>query len=131
VYQRVGHSLAPRAFFCGGSLPKNFLDEGCILPLIPYNGRRTVQGTEIDRDEEIRRLAYKFWQEAGCPVQHWLKAERIWLEEHRPKDKPEVSASPGEDEDKPALLTGELTRLTTQAKLRRRLPPIPIRPTLG
>lgn len=53
-----------------------------------------MQGTEIDRDEEIRRLAYKFWQEAGCPVQHWLKAERIWLEEHRPKDKPEVSASP-------------------------------------
>jgi hypothetical protein len=57
-----------------------------------------MKGTEIDRDEEIRRLAYKFWQEAGCPdgyeVQHWLKAETIWLEGHRPKDKPEVSASP-------------------------------------
>ena len=45
-----------------------------------------MQGTEIDRDEEIRQLAYRFWQEAGCPdgtdLQHWLKAEESWLENH-------------------------------------------------
>ena len=45
-----------------------------------------MQGTEIDRDEEIRQLAYKFWQEAGCPsgsdLQHWLKAEEFWLDNH-------------------------------------------------
>ncbi len=40
-----------------------------------------MQGTEIDRDEEIRQLAYRLWQESGCPngsdLQHWLKAQEI------------------------------------------------------
>jgi DUF2934 family protein len=57
--------------------------------------KETMQGTEIDRDEEIRQIAYRFWQEAGCPdgyeVQHWLKAELVWQEEHRPKSKPKRS----------------------------------------
>jgi len=43
-----------------------------------------MQGTEIDGDEEVRQLAYRIWQEAGCPngsdLQHWLKAKEIWLE---------------------------------------------------
>ncbi len=34
---------------------------------------------EIERDEQIREVAYRIWQEAGCPhgydVQHWLEAE--------------------------------------------------------
>jgi DUF2934 family protein len=46
-----------------------------------------MPGTEPNRDEEIRQLAYLLWQEAGCPegndVQHWLKAEAIWLNDHR------------------------------------------------
>ena len=46
-----------------------------------------MPGTELNRDEEIRQLAYRLWQEAGCPegndVQHWLKAEAIWLNDHR------------------------------------------------
>ena len=50
---------------------------------------------EIERDVEIRELAYRIWQEEGYPhgyeVQHWLKAETIWLEEHRPKSKPRQS----------------------------------------
>ena len=48
-----------------------------------------MRGTEIDRDEEIRQLAYRFWQEEGYrhgyDVQHWLKAEGIWREEYGPK----------------------------------------------
>ena len=48
-----------------------------------------MQGTEIDRDEEIRQLAYRLWQESGCPngsdLQHWLKAQELWQEKHRPK----------------------------------------------
>ena len=40
-----------------------------------------MQGTEIDRDEEIRQLAYRLWQESGCPngsdLQHWLKAQEF------------------------------------------------------
>jgi len=46
-----------------------------------------MPGTETNRDEEIRQLAYRLWQAAGCPegdgVQHWLKAEAIWLDENR------------------------------------------------
>ena len=54
-----------------------------------------MQGTDSDHDEEIRQLAYKIWQEAGCPngsdLQHWLKAQKIWLETHRPKDRTKPS----------------------------------------
>jgi hypothetical protein len=50
---------------------------------------------EVDRDAEIRELAYRIWQEEGYPygqeVQHWLKAEAIWQEKHRPKTKPKQS----------------------------------------
>jgi Protein of unknown function (DUF2934) len=51
-----------------------------------------MEGTETNRDEETRQLAYRIWQEEGCPhgqeVQHWLKAESIWQEKRRPKSKP-------------------------------------------
>jgi hypothetical protein len=50
---------------------------------------------EVERDAEIRELAYRIWQEEGYPygheVQHWLKAEAIWQEKHRPKIKPKQS----------------------------------------
>ena len=50
-----------------------------------------MQGTEIDRDEEIRQLAYRLWQESGCPtgsdLQHWLKAQEMLQEKHRPKNR--------------------------------------------
>jgi hypothetical protein len=43
----------------------------------------------VERDEQIRELAYRIWQEEGYPhgyeVQHWLKAETMWLKEHRTK----------------------------------------------
>jgi uncharacterized protein YoxC len=33
-------------------------------------------------DEDIRQIAYKLWQEEGCPdgrhLDHWFKAEAIW-----------------------------------------------------
>ena len=54
-----------------------------------------MQGTEIDRDEEIRQLAYRLWQESGCPngsdLQHWLKAQELWLEKHRPKNRTKLA----------------------------------------
>ena len=50
---------------------------------------------EIEPQEQIRELAYRIWQAEGYPhgydVQHWLKAEAIWQEEHRPKSKPKQS----------------------------------------
>jgi len=55
-----------------------------------------MQGKQINRDEEVRQLAYRIWQEAGCPhgadVQHWLKAQAIWLESHPPKKRRAVPA---------------------------------------
>ena len=46
-----------------------------------------MPGTEPNRDDAIRQLAYHLWQEAGCPagsdVQYWLKAESIWLDDQR------------------------------------------------
>jgi DUF2934 family protein len=59
-----------------------------------------MPGTEPNRDEEIRQLAYRLWQEAGCPegndIQHWLSAEALWLRDHRaPSDgKPAKGAKP-------------------------------------
>ena len=48
-----------------------------------------MQGTQIDPDEEIRQVAYRIWQEAGCPygsdLQHWLKAQEMWRETQLPK----------------------------------------------
>jgi len=50
---------------------------------------------EIEAQEQIRELAYRIWQEEGYPhgydVQHWLKAEAIWQEEHRSESKPKRS----------------------------------------
>ncbi len=72
-----------------------------------------MQGTEMNRDEEIRQVAYKLWQEEGYPhgyeVQHWLKAETIWLEEHRPKSKSKQS--------KPKPLKRTKSRKTADAEI--------------
>ena len=51
-----------------------------------------MQGVEVNRDEEIRQVAYKLWQEEGCPdgyeVQHWLRAKMIWEEINHPQSEP-------------------------------------------
>ncbi len=50
---------------------------------------------KIERDQEIRELAYAFWQAEGYrhgyDVQHWLKAEVIWLEKYGAKSTPKRS----------------------------------------
>jgi len=52
---------------------------------------------ESERDEQIRELAYRIWQEEGYPygqeVHHWLKAETIWFEQNRPESKTKPSKS--------------------------------------
>jgi len=51
-----------------------------------------MQGTEMNGDEEIRQVAYKLWQEEGCPdgyeLQHWLRAKMIWDGINRPQSEP-------------------------------------------
>ena len=50
---------------------------------------------EIEAQEQIRELAYRIWQAEGYShgydVQHCLKAEAIWQEEHRSESKPKRS----------------------------------------
>lgn len=54
-----------------------------------------MQGTEMNHDEEIRQLAYRLWQQEGCPdgcdVEHWLRAKMIWEEINRPQTEPKHS----------------------------------------
>jgi hypothetical protein len=56
-----------------------------------------MQDARTNRDEEIRQIAYRLWQEEGCPdgrnVEHWVRAESEWLEERRPKSKPKQPKS--------------------------------------
>jgi hypothetical protein len=41
------------------------------------------------REEEVRLIAYRMWEEEGCPngrdCEHWLKAEAIWEAASRPQ----------------------------------------------
>lgn len=47
----------------------------------------------MDRDEEIRLIAYQIWEEEGCPhgqdCEHWVRAELIWGS-HRKQQKPRI-----------------------------------------
>ena len=50
---------------------------------------RTKKETEMGREDEIRAIAYRIWEEEGCvdghDVEHWLKAEQIWENEQARK----------------------------------------------
>jgi hypothetical protein len=58
-----------------------------------------MQNMEIEREQEIRELAYQIWQEEGCPqgcdVNHWLKAQMIWEKTNRPRNKRKPSPRKG------------------------------------
>jgi Protein of unknown function (DUF2934) len=49
----------------------------------------------MSEDERVRLIAYRLWEDEGCPqgraLDHWLKAEELWaderdFEEHLAKD---------------------------------------------
>jgi hypothetical protein len=52
---------------------------------------------EVEREQRIREIAYRIWQEEGYPhgneVQHWLKAEALWQEENN-RAKPALEPTP-------------------------------------
>jgi hypothetical protein len=43
----------------------------------------------MSRHEEVQRIAYRLWEEERRPqgraLQHWLKAEAIWENQHEQK----------------------------------------------
>lgn len=56
---------------------------------------------EREKEEEIRRIAHKIWEEEGRPdgraSEHWSRAEALWEEQHSQKPsgaQPEAAAQP-------------------------------------
>jgi hypothetical protein len=49
----------------------------------------------MDRDNDIRLIAYHIWEEEGCPdgkdCEHWTRAEMIW-EANKPGKTPVAAA---------------------------------------
>lgn len=43
----------------------------------------------MEREDEIRLIAYSIWEGDGCSdghdLEHWIKAEAIWIERNAPK----------------------------------------------
>ena len=43
----------------------------------------------MDRENDIRLIAYHIWEEEGCPDgkdwEHWIRAEAIWEVDNRKK----------------------------------------------
>ena len=54
----------------------------------------------MEREEEIRLIAYRIWEEEGRPqaldFDRWLKAEAIWHERHTQERSGDLSESPAQ-----------------------------------
>jgi hypothetical protein len=74
-----------------------------------------MEATEVNREEEIRQIAYRFWQEEGYrhgyDLQHWLKAEAIWQETHQQK-KPKPSKALKERKSREPRFTKKRTEIS-------------------
>jgi len=54
----------------------------------------------MEREEEIRLIAYRIWEEEGRPqaldFEHWLKAEAMWREHHGQERSGDLPESPAQ-----------------------------------
>jgi hypothetical protein len=43
---------------------------------------------KMAREDEVRLIAYRLWEEEGCPTghdcEHWLRAEVVWEQQRKP-----------------------------------------------
>jgi len=66
-----------------------------------------MQGRQIDRDQEVRQLAYEMWQEAGVPTDPifstWWKPRRFGGKP-RMRKKAGISQPKWGNQEKPARL---------------------------
>ncbi len=50
----------------------------------------------MERDDEIKLIAFRIWQEEGCcdgcDLEHWIRAEAIWEEQQKPKTSTAVAS---------------------------------------
>jgi hypothetical protein len=71
-----------------------------------------MQANEANREQEIRQLAYKLWQDAGCPhghdVTYWLTAESLWLDKQRRQVAKPAKAPKGRKKSSKGLAGTEL-----------------------
>lgn len=71
-----------------------------------------MQPKEANREQEIRQLAYKLWQDAGCPhgqdVTYWLTAESLWLDEQSRQVAQRAKAPRGRKKSSKGLASTEL-----------------------
>jgi hypothetical protein len=51
----------------------------------------------MGREDEIKILAYRLWEEDGCchgrDVEHWTRAEIIWDEQNKVPETPKTSSN--------------------------------------
>jgi hypothetical protein len=61
----------------------------------------------MEREEQIRRLAYSIWEKEGYPegrdIEHWLKAETLWRSKASEQDS-------GKDTNPPQQKRGRRSR---------------------
>ena len=67
------------------------------------------------REQEIQEIAYRLWEEAGCPhgqdMEYWCRAEAVWCEQNA------RNAASTENAPRPRRRSG--TRRTTKSKPRK------------
>jgi hypothetical protein len=61
------------------------------------------EGDEMEREEEIRLIAYSLWVRDGYPhgraIEHWLKAEAIRDADHQVKASPVLTVEDAEEDE--------------------------------
>jgi hypothetical protein len=63
---------------------------------------RSQGGDEMEREEEIKLIAYSLWVREGYPhgraIEHWLRAEAIWEADHNGRPAVDVTSEEPEEE---------------------------------
>ncbi len=77
----------------------------------------------MEREDEIREIAYRIWEDEGRPegrvLDHWLEAEAVWRGRERAGALAAQSALPAQSEKGRKSAAGSKTRpLGTKAKSR-------------
>lgn len=51
----------------------------------------------MEREDEVRLIAYRIWEEEGCPngrdCEHWFRAEIIWEQQQKEKAGPKPATA--------------------------------------
>jgi hypothetical protein len=63
----------------------------------------------MNHEDEIRLIAYRIWEEEGCPDglhhEHWVRAETVWREQFSQTAKAASARAKARKPDSPATAT--------------------------